>query len=191
MFAKVKKVNEKKVLMDLMAFIVTGTQGPYGMALVPVGHAKEIAKHEPSFVKLNAETPDPAGNISVSATAEGIAAITGKAPEADAATPTKASTFLIEEGFAIPPSKGRGGFKVSIYPFALMGVGQSFFVPATEAHPNPAKGLGSTVSSANKRYAAKDKEDKDTGKDGRTFTVRARTVADGEKSNGARVYRVS
>lgn len=191
MFAKVKKVNDKKVLMELLTFIVTSTQGPAGMALVPATHAKEIVKHEPSFVKLNTETADPAGNISISATAEGIAAVTGKAPEADAAAPTTASPFLIEDGFAIPPSKGRGGFKVSIYPFASMGVGQSFFVPATEAHPNPAKGLGSTVSSANKRNAAKDKDGQPTGKDGRTFTVRARTVADGEKSNGARVYRVS
>jgi hypothetical protein len=51
----------------------------------------------------------------------------------------------------MPPS--RGGRNRSVYPFDALAVGQSFHVPASEAKPNPAKSLASTVSSANKRNA--------------------------------------
>lgn len=39
------------------------------------------------------------------------------------------------------------------YPFARLAVDEGFFVPATEAMPDPAKTLASTVSSAKARYA--------------------------------------
>lgn len=65
---------------------------------------------------------------------------------------TPAPNFAIETGVAVPPIS-RSGAAASIYPFDLLEVGQSFFVPATDDMPNPGKSLASTVSSASKRYA--------------------------------------
>lgn len=199
MFSKLKG-KDKKTSIELLAFIVTATQGAAGHALVPLAAAKQIIKAEPTFITIQNETPDPAGNVPVFATSLGIAA-SGATPVAPVAAEPKTS-FVLEEGFEVPESK-RGGLKGSTYPFADMKVGQSFFIAATEKTPNPAKGMASTVSSANKRFVSvfpattgKDKTPhpkagQPTGQDGRKFTVRARTVADGEKVDGARVYRIA
>lgn len=193
MFSKLKGA-EKKKLIDVLTFIVAGTQAA-GSALVPLALAKQIVKHEPTFVTIQNETADPAGNVQVFATSLGIAA-SGVTPAAAVSEATAKTTFAIEQGIAIPEPKQRGGLKGDTYPFALLKVGQSFFLPATEAKPNPAKGLASTVSSANRRYATtypmtkgKDKQPhpkagQPTGKDGRTFTVRA-------VEGGARVWRTA
>lgn len=76
---------------------------------------------------------------------------TGTSDNTGATAPV--SPFALIDGAELPAS--RGGRNRSVYPFDTMAVGQSFFVPASEAKPNPAKSLASTVSSANKR-AAKD-----------------------------------
>lgn len=210
LFSKVKGGQpEKKQLGDLLMFVVNGTRGEAGCALVPNTLATKIEKLEPGLIqpRSGAEV-DPAGNIAVYATSKGIAAVLGE--EAAASTPAAAapaasapaaegngkSAFTLDSGFVVPPTK-RGGIKADIYPFAQMAVNQSFFVPATEDKPNPAKALASTVSSATKRYAAAypvghAQAGQATGKDGRKFVVRARTAGvDGEKLNGARVYRIA
>lgn len=74
-----------------------------------------------------------------------------------------ASAFALIEGAVLP--EGRAPRSSSVYPFETMNVGQSFFVPATEDKPNPAKSLASTISSANKRFSKE-------GADGRKFTVK-------------------
>lgn len=65
------------------------------------------------------------------------------------------SAFTIVKGVE-PPKPKRGGRSGMVYPFDSMEVGDSFFVPATNEKPNPAKSLASTVSSATARYAVKD-----------------------------------
>jgi hypothetical protein len=65
---------------------------------------------------------------------------------------TPAPAFAIDDDVSIPAIK-RKGSSTSVYPFAALEIGQSFFVPATEAMPTPGKSLASTVSSASKRYA--------------------------------------
>lgn len=205
MFTKLKG-KEKKELMDLMAFIVAETQGAVGRTLVPKALADKISKLEPTFIKIQGD-PDPAGNVSVFATSQGIAASgapTGAVgTSATGAPDAPKQLFTLDEGVAVPESKRGGRLKADIYPFGDMKVGQSFFVAATEAKPNPAKGLQSTVSSANKRYISvfpattgqnkipHPKAGQPTGQDGRKFTVRPRTVADGETANGARVWRTA
>jgi hypothetical protein len=202
----------RKQLTELLAFIVAGTQGPAGCANIPKVRVAEILKYEPRAIETQGNA-DPAGNILVRATQEGIIASGGTVQEkvtvgagdvgsVDAVLGSS-SKFVLEDGFEPPPPSKRGGIKGEIYPFAKMAVGQSFFLEATTEHPTPAKAMGSTVSSANKRFAAtfplttgKDKKPhaqagQPTGKDGRKFTVRERTVADGEKKNGARVYRIA
>jgi hypothetical protein len=64
---------------------------------------------------------------------------------------TLKSTFVIEDNIPLPKSK-RGGKRESAYPFDALQVGQSFFIPASEKHPEPAKSLASTISGAMKRY---------------------------------------
>lgn len=81
----------------------------------------------------------------------------------DTNTTAAAPSFALIEGVVLP--EGRAPRTSSVYPFETMNVGQSFFVPATEDKPNPAKSLASTISSANKRFS------KD-GADGRKFTVK-------------------
>ena len=64
--------------------------------------------------------------------------------------------FAIIAGAALPPSKrgsGLGGGAPVKYPFDTLEVGASFFVPVSAKLENPVKTLGSTVSSANMRYA--------------------------------------
>lgn len=107
--------------------------------------------------------------------------------------------FLIENDVPIPAisarGRGRGG---DVYPFKVLAVGQSFFVPNSESKPNAAKSLASTVCSATARYAvpAEDGSTK-TNKKGevvpvmvktRMFVVR-RVEEDGVK--GARVWRTA
>lgn len=53
----------------------------------------------------------------------------------------------------MPAVKRGGGGRTESYPFSALENGQSFFVPATEAKPDPAKSLASTVSGANRRFS--------------------------------------
>lgn len=198
--------TQRKTLIECLTFVVQQTQGPSGAATIPAAMYDQIGKLEKGLLDKRGEK-DAVGNLVVFATAKGIEAITGAAPmnvavaasSADGASKTQ---YALESGFVVPPPSKRGGLKGEVYPFTHMSTGQSFFVPATEQRPNPAKALASTVSSANKRFAShyptlgKDgtphpRAGQPTGKDGRQFAVRARTVADGEKANGARVYRVA
>ena len=118
------------------------------------------------------------------------------------ATETAASAFQIDTGIAVPKIS-RGINTEAKYPFDKLEVGHSFFVPATEAMPNPGKSLASTVSSASKRYATEDgtrdmkRKNKETGemetvqvtkyKYARKFIVRT-VEENGVK--GARVWRI-
>jgi hypothetical protein len=112
------------------------------------------------------------------------------------------TSFTIETGVEMPAIT-RAGSRTSVYPFDALEVGQSFFVPATEEMPDPAKSLASTVSSASKRYATVDgtrtihRKNKETGElepvevDNyvyeRKFAVRK---CDHEGTPGARVWRI-
>lgn len=94
--------------------------------------------------------------IAARATEKGITLNTETTPAAGATGGTAAappSSFALIDGAILPA--GRGGRNSNVYPFDTMAVGQSFFVPASEAKPNPAKSLASTVSSATKRYVGK------------------------------------
>ncbi len=64
-------------------------------------------------------------------------------------------SYGIISGAVLPQSKrgNKGGGAPIVYPFDQMEIGQSFFVPVSEKHKDPVKTLGSTVSSANMRYA--------------------------------------
>jgi hypothetical protein len=61
----------------------------------------------------------------------------------------------------IPTTRRKGGAgRPSKYPFDGLEVGKSFFVPCSVDQPDPAKSLGSVVTSANRRYATETSETK-------------------------------
>lgn len=108
------------------------------------------------FVEVNKELVDATGNYAGRPTEKGIKLIKDNAVTEVSAAPT-VSEFAIETGVPIPEAKrggggGRKGPRGSKYPFATMENGQSFFVPATEEMPNPAKTLASTASTAKKAF---------------------------------------
>jgi hypothetical protein len=121
-------------------------------------HAKLVAE---GLVEVNQEMTNESGEFATRATQKGIDSMN----QAQAVTTSGVgvgslaaigaavkSAFVLEDSVALPVIKrgGRGGEQ---YPFEQMNVGQSFFVAASEAKPDPAKSLASTVSSATARYA--------------------------------------
>lgn len=196
LFSKAKK-DMRDELLKFLQFVVAGTQAAPGYAKAPATVVANFRKYEPTLMETVGEV-DPSGVVDVRATAAGIAALQPGASTDAKPEPATKSTFVLETGF-VPPATKRGGVRESAYPFSSMELGHSFLVPATAEKPlaKLAKSMASTVSGVNKRYLTtypanhKTKAGQPTGKDGRKFTVRARTVADQEKVEGVRVYRIA
>lgn len=77
---------------------------------------------------------------------------TGSASGATAAV-APASSFAILKNVTLPGVIRGRSVGAAKYPFETLEVGDAFFVAATAERPDPADGLGSTVSSATRRYA--------------------------------------
>lgn len=110
------------------------------------------------FVEVNKELTDSAGNYAGRPTELGIKLIKDNSVTETVNEPAVTAQFAIETGVALPEVKrggggGRKGPRGSKYPFDTMENGQSFFVPATDEMPNPAKTLASTASTFAKKYA--------------------------------------
>lgn len=133
------------------------------------------------LVEGNAAMVTPEGKIAFRAKQAGVDLVTQLAPppaaaaapwgsviEAPAATPApapverpaakkaavNAGLVVGAGGFVAPDKVKRVAPTVSrIYEFEKLALGGYIFVPATEKRPDPKKTLGSTVSSANKRFA--------------------------------------
>lgn len=183
-----KNTKAKAPALD-MAAIVKATQAGSFVYTSSEAHSKAL---EDGLVEVNPSMANDAGEFATRATQKGIDSMsqnenTGTAAKASAAPK---SQFTIEDNVPLAPVVGRGRGGES-YPFGQLEVGQSFFVPATDEKPNPAKSLASTVSSATKRYAEvipgetrKDRNGNDVPalKITRKFVVRA-------VEGGARVWR--
>ena len=83
-------------------------------------------------------------------------------------------TFEIHSDFVPPAGAKRRVGRNDSYPFDKLAVGQSFFVPATEAKPEPHKSMLSTVTQAMGRYAEGTGKMKTTAK-GNTVEIKNRT----------------
>lgn len=123
-----------------------------------------LVGHNPQLIEVNPSIPDPtdaskaacrvteAGKVYLASqqapAGSPQAAVTSQAPQS--------SAFSILSGVELPKVKRKGGGAGAPvkYPFEAMTIGQSFFVPASDKQPNPAKSLGSTISSANLKYCA-------------------------------------
>ena len=189
MLTTVKNKAQRTALIDLLTFIATSTQSTAGFAFVPKDEAEKLVKAEPTFVTLDASVVNGEGQIKAVATTAGIEALAAQSGTTAASQTTTTGTPepMKFERIVLDklPEINRGGNKSDSYPFAELaaptnGKYDSFLVPATDAKPNPAKSLASTVASATKRYASTDK---------RVFTVR-KHVVDG-KLVGALVIRTA
>lgn len=152
-------------LLAVIVAAMANTDAPYHMAT-----KAELANLlDNGMVEVNDEITD-GDKVAVRATEKGTEAMTDNSTGAgnNAAAPTTPATaapsFALIDGAVLP--EGRAPRASSVYPFETMNVGQSFFIPATEAKPNPSKSMASTVSSANKRFRKE-------GADGRQFSVKA------------------
>ena len=199
-----KKTAEIATVIGLAEIVAAGANGLFTPAAV---HGSLV---EAGLVEINPAMVNEAGEIATRATQAGIKSLDSGAIVVDNAT-TEANSetaatgktkkvktmFQIEDNVPVPAISGRGSGG-NMYPFEVMAVGQSFFVPNSESKPNAAKSLASTVSSATARYAvpAEDGSTK-TNKKGevvpvmvetRKFVVRS-VEEDGVK--GARVWRTA
>lgn len=151
-----------KIDMTLLASIVAaGETGTFS----PVGDAAKL--EEAGVVEVNLDVKDDDGGVAVRATPTGIARVeaskrmkarnaaarAGSEPETEAETETE-TAFEILSGVTPPPVRRGGGGRHPKYPFADLEIEQGFFIKATGENPKPSKGLASTVSSANRRYAS-------------------------------------
>ena len=141
------------------------------LAAIKGGHVTHVTQAEAVEAGLQHNPPLVEVNTSPAAIVDGKAPIrltdAGHAHVGNGAAAPAASNgsgFALITGAELPASKRRGGGGGSgapqKYPFDEMEVGQSFFVAADEKHPDPVKSLGSTISSANMRYAEETGETK-------------------------------
>ena len=161
--AKKLTAGDKALLATIIA-AMANADAPFHMATP--AEVKNLLDN--GMVETNTEITD-GDKVAVRATEKGQAEAPapssneGNTNVTDTNTAPAASAFALIEGAVLP--EGRAPRSSSVYPFETMNVGQSFFVPATEDKPNPAKSLASTISSANKRFSKE-------GADGRKFTVK-------------------
>jgi hypothetical protein len=134
----------KKEKASLYATVVEQTKAN-GYAVLPQDKANEL---DPEKVELNAAVAGlPDGHIGVRAL--DISTVSGASSEQSA--PKERPVFTLDSGI-VKPAMRRGGAGNSMYPFAQMQPGQSFFVPVSAAMPNVQKTFPSIVSSAARRF---------------------------------------
>lgn len=141
----------------LNAIVEAGAAGTF----YPEAKLKKLI--EAGYVEVNTSVTNENG-MAVRATEAGIAAVQEQSNEAGEAS--KQDTVVIAKAVPMPEAKRGPSAGNSKYPFDTMEVNDSFFIPATEETPEPAKKRASTVTSANARYARPCPE-------GRTKTNRA------------------
>lgn len=148
------KKSKNKVDTGLLAGIASGA-----VKYISKDDGLPLLEHNPQLIEVNTNMLDDAGNAAVRLTEAGKKMINGNdmtetITNADVST-VKISPYAVISNAVLPASKrggGKGGAPV-VYPFDSLEIGQSFFVPVSDKHKDPVKTLGSTVSSANMRYA--------------------------------------
>lgn len=165
--------------MGLLAGIAAGT-----VTHISKADGVPLLTHDPALIDVNTEMLDPADNAAVRLTDAGKAMVAeaGK-PAAAPTNGASQSKYAVISNAVLPASKrrGGGGGAPTVYPFDSMEIGQSFFVPVSEKHKDPVKTLGSTVSSANMRFAVDTGEKKEVERTKRGPKNKAVLDADGNK----------
>jgi len=146
----------KEVVTDKIdhAFLAKIAQGK--ITHVSKAEGEDLLTHNPALIEVNINQPDPNDSTKVACriTRAGESFLIVNASPINEVSPVTGG-FEVITNAVLPASKrgGGGGGAPMKYPFDKLEVGNSFFVPATAKLPNPLKTLGSTISSANIRYA--------------------------------------
>jgi hypothetical protein len=133
--------------MTLVSAIAVAMASDPGYAFATEKEAKQLV--DGKLAEFNPAITD-GDKIAIRLTDEGLK-MTETTPTTTAPAPA-ASAFAIIDN-ATMPGGSRGGRNGAVYPFDDLAVGQSFFVPATDDKPEPAKSIASTATSAAKRFA--------------------------------------
>jgi hypothetical protein len=134
--------------IELLA-LIAGAEG--GSLMLTQDEGAEAVKA--GFATVDTATTD-GDTAAVSLTDAGRAALTGNGGVA--------TKFEIEDNVPLPTgTSGNRRGRVAQYPFAMLEVGQSFHVPKTEANPDPANRLASSVTGARDQFAVATGENKD------------------------------
>lgn len=158
---KNKFVAPAGINMAILAMIAAGENG---IGYVSQADGMPLVSHNPELIEVNTSQLDAAGNAAARLTdagkqllaaSQGGEAVTITSADVGTLSLGKPSPYALLSNAVLPPSKrgNKGGGAPTVYPFETMEIGQSFFVPVSEKHPDPVKTLGSTVSSANMRFA--------------------------------------
>lgn len=167
---------------------------------VKMGHVRSI-ENEANVASSETESEIHMSDTTTSApVTETVAPAPAKTPAKTPRAPrASVSEFEIETNVEFPGSARRSGLSES-YPFSSLPNGGSFFVEQTADRPDVVKSMGSTVTSANRRYSKPVEGMTRTNRKGREvpvlsyerfFVVRpgTKTNADGTTVKGARVFR--
>lgn len=141
-----------KAQQTKLAQIVEGTNSSQGFVYMTEKSVKVLV--DANLVECNIGVSNEDG-VAVRATQLGTDYANGPAEQPQGNEPVNQPvntepTFVILSDRPIPAITRVGA--ASKYPFAQLGVGQSFFVPATEASPTPHKSMASTIATASKRF---------------------------------------
>ncbi|QZA70439.1 hypothetical protein AH03_25 [Erwinia phage AH03] len=170
----------------LFEAIKAATNGAEGFKFISQLDAEYLV--EAGLIEVNNEMTDADGNVAARAVAE-------TTPETNKAAPV--SKFEIESGIEIPKKSSRGAGRASVYPFDSLEVGQSFFVGNSAEVEDAYKSMGSTVSSANARYAEEIPGETKTNRKGNVVPATKQTRqfmhvrAEKDGVQGTRVFRVA
>lgn len=124
------------------------------------GTRKYISKDEgmpllqAGLIKVDTSQVDAVGNALVALTETGAKMVASANTTGGGIA--VASPYAIMSGVQLPVSKrgfAKGAGAPTLYPFEQLEIGQSFFVPVSDKHPNPVKTLGSTVSAQNHKFS--------------------------------------
>jgi len=151
---KIEPADDTTVNLQLLSEIALGKV----CYVAKTQDAEVLLLHNPPLIEINIHKPDPSDKSKVACrvTTAGAALLTANQnPVTENEVKHTMSNFEIIDDAELPPIKrgGGGGGAPTKYPFDKLDVGKSFFVSATAKLPNPLKTLGSTISSANHRYA--------------------------------------
>lgn len=182
MAKKTKVVASDGVSIALLQNIATATAEN---RLVYLNQAEGEPLLKKALIEINTAVVDPndATRVASRITQAGLDYLKNATATSAKVENMEQPAFSIITNAVLPPSKrgSKGGGAPTIYPFDKMEIGQSFFVGKSEKHPDPVKTLGSTVSSANMRFAEETGETKQVERTKRGSDHKAVVDANGNK----------